>query len=277
MLEQQGLSREEATRQLKEFLITSNSEWMLCPSCARQATATLHNATSRATNQKATPQTIDDTPVTFVDLGFIVYMSALSSATKCTAEILSKLKPNYTKDEETKLQFDLSISFLAVAAKVIMALDRFSKTDKQRVLNNAVDHYFKDLAEYSADPSHAVDGTFFVKDPEEYLLFIKEIKNVPLKSARMEERLPSTTLNTIASIVFSKRLQEYQDLWNHDSSRQSQPNFFPQLPSRVYKHWVGKDLSGQDAFVFSPLLWSRQLTFYSTLYDEMRDIDLASQ
>ncbi len=223
-------------------------------------------------------QTSDNSREIFslADAGFLVYMSGMRSAADSASEILEKIGNDIGESDSVPLQFHLAIFYLAVGAKTVMATAHIEQNFKYRILDHSVEFYFKDLEEFSADPKNAVDAERFVKDPEERQLFLDKMHSFPIPALQNTNRLPLTPLSQIASLFFDRRMREYQDLWNSDWQRKGGPNFFPRLPGKVFQHWTGKDGWSREGMMFSLVLWMLEISFYSSLYDQFRDIEITN-
>lgn len=181
-----------------------------------------------------------------------VYILALHSATGAAKELIKIMGiGNDLDSEEKKLRFDLSIGFLVVAAVGVCNDRRWSETLQKEIMDGVCQRYIADLEEVSnRDPiGNGVDAEFFVRDASERELFRRY---AGLKT----ERLPKTSLYTLAACLFQKRFLEYQALhlqdietiWRH----QNEPRFFylPLMPQKVYEHWSGRQDKTFDRLKF---------------------------
>lgn len=209
----------------------------------------------------------------------LAYILALHSATEAAKELIKVMEiSNDLDSEEKKLQFDLSIGFLVVAAVDVCNNRRWSETLQKEIMDGVCQRYITDLEEFSnRDPiGNTVDAEFFVRDASERELF-KQYAG--LKT----EKLPKTSLSALAACLFQKRFLEYQKLhlqdiqtmWRH----QDEPRFFylPLMPEKVYEHWSGRQDKTYDRLKFSTTLNLHLSSLSLALAKQLSDITVNTE
>ena len=209
----------------------------------------------------------------------LVYTLALHSATEAAKELIKVMEISSDLDsEEKKLQFDLSIAFLVVAAVSVCNNRWWRETLQKEIMDGVCQRYITYLEEFSnRDPvDNTVDAEFFVWETSERELF-KQYAG--LKT----QKLPKTSLYTLAACLFQKRFLEYQKLHLQDIetmwSHQNEPRSFylPLLPQKVGAYWSGRQPRTYELLKFSTTLNLHLSNFALSLAKQLSEITVNTE
>jgi hypothetical protein len=174
--------------------------------------------------------------------------------------------------EKLKLNFDLLIPFLTVAAVEIEASKRFNPYFRG-MLDELINLYHQGLSDFRKDlEAGVVDGNSFVKDPEERKLILNDLRTSPNLSALTS--LPRIGLTVIADVLLEKRFNEYRRLWISDLNRHAQPGFIAEMPGRIYQHWAGQSAENWEALQFNLILFTGLTGFSAALQNMLSTIEI---
>jgi hypothetical protein len=174
--------------------------------------------------------------------------------------------------ERLKLNFDLLIPFLTVAAVEIEASKRFNPYFR-RMLDELIDLYHQGLGGFSKDlEAGIVDGNYFVKDLKERRLILNELRTSPNLSDLTS--LPRVGLTIIADVLLEKRFNEYRQIWISDLKRHEQPGFIAEMPGKVYQHWSGQNAQNWESLQFNLILFAGLTGFSAALQNMLSTVEI---
>jgi len=180
---------------------------------------------------------------------------AIRHATLDTTEQMVKLLNTDEEAERKKLDFDLRIPFLVVAAVTVSNTSRWREEVRKEIMDEVCDRHYKEIEALSKiDPANpfknTVDAELFLRDATEREMLRDQLN---LETGRDISRLPVTSLEVLDSLVFEKRFLEYQRLFLEDLSSlgQETPSNLLKVPQRVYEHYSGKKMwQTTESFIF---------------------------
>jgi hypothetical protein len=167
---------------------------------------------------------------------------------------------NEKKLERLKLNFDLLIPYLVVAAVEIEATSQF-KPYFRTVLDELIDQYHNGLSKLSG-LGDVFDGDFFIRDPEERKLVLAELQRSGLSNI---SALPRMGLNAISDLTLERRFNEYRASWISDLMDWERPGFVASMPGKVYQHWSGNNPRNWESIQFNLMLFAGLTDFHVLL------------